>query len=360
MLCEQTFSNLNSLTSVIFAPESNLKQIQRGAFASCRSLTLISLPASIENIDSRAFLKSSIVTIRVEAANRHYFVSGDFLIAFDGMVLIWCFRYTHHVVITRVCQSLGEFSFTNCSWLKTLEFESGSGLTRIGTSACSCSPKVQSVSIPACVETLGDSCFEHCPKLSQFVFETGSRLTEIGSHAFDRCFSLTSICIPTRVESIPKHCFHSAKVLAELLFERGSKSNRLFNTALSYCRSLSVISLPASLEVLNLGLFADCWSLSRLIFNNPSGLRQLDVPFRDFGWVEIPDSVEIVNGEIESLANKRLVLQFGRQSLVMETPLNQRLRRSNTACRPQTVNTIFVLVPECVLRKFRCQFESNW
>jgi hypothetical protein len=297
--------------------------------------------------------------IHVDRANRHYFVSGDFLIAFDGMVLIWCFGYTHHVVVTRICESLGEFSFTDCSWLKTLEFESGSRLPRIGASAFSCCPKLQSVSIPACVETFGDSCFEHCPKLSQFVFEPGSKLTEIGSHAFDRCFSLASICIPAGVEIIPEHCFHSAKLLAELSFEAGSKLTRICDTALNYCRSLSVISLPASLEILPRGLFADCWSLSRLIFETPSRLRQLDVPPADFGLLEIPDSVEIVNGEIESLSNHGRFLQFGRQSQVMEIQLNQRLRRSKTACRPQTVNTIFVCLSEGALRRFRCQFEAD-
>jgi hypothetical protein len=154
------------------------------------------------------------------------------------------------------------------------------------------------------------------------VFEPGSRLSEIGSHAFDRCFSLTSICIPAGVEILPEHCFHSAKLLAELSFEAGSKLNRIFNTALSYCRSLNLISLPASLEILTRGLFADCWSLSRLIFETPSRLRQLDVPPGDFGLIEIPDSVEIVKGEIESLANQHRVLQFGRQSQVTEIQLN--------------------------------------
>jgi hypothetical protein len=58
----------------------------------------------------------------------------------------------------------------------------------------------------------------------------------------------------------------------------------------------------------------------------PSRLRQLDVPLGDFGLLQIPDSVEIVNGEIESLSNQHRVLQFGRQSRVTEIQLNQRLR----------------------------------
>jgi hypothetical protein len=82
---------------------------------------------------------------------------------------------------------------------------------------------------------------------------------------------------------------------------------------------------------------------------------------------EVLDSVEIGNGEIESFSNHGRVLQLGRQSQVMEIQLTRRLRRSKTACRPQTVNTIFVLLPECVLPEFpecvlpefRCQFETD-
>jgi hypothetical protein len=152
------------------------------------------------------------------------------------------------------------------------------------------------------------------------------------------------------VEIVPEHCFPSAKLLAELSFERRSKLNRIFNTALSSCRSFGVISLPASLEVLNPGLFAECWSLSRWIFENPSRLRQLDAPPGDFGVVEIPDSVDSVNGEIESLSNQRRFLQFGRQSQVTEIQLNQRLRRSKTADRPQAVNSIFVRLCEEIMK----------
>jgi hypothetical protein len=347
---------MDLLSTLTFDPASNLREIGAKAFSRCPCLKSSSLPASLSVIHCEAFLGSSIEKVSIDTANSSFFVSGDFLIASKGMMVVKYFGLAQNAIVVRACKSLGDYCFTN-SRLITISFEDGSQLTQIGAFACSSCLSLRSICIPASVELLGDSCFNSCGSLAQFTFEPGSRLAQIGTCAFAHCSALTSICIPVQVETIPAACFHSAKSLAELSFEEGSKLTRICSTALKTCYSLRLIRVPVHLEVLDLSVFAGCKYLSQLIFEHPSQLRQLDLPPSNFGSLCIPDSVETITGLIGKVRGQGRLLQFSHQSRLMTIHLSHIVPRARPLRRPQTIDAVFLSLSEELLRKFRCQFE---
>jgi hypothetical protein len=149
ILREKCFSGLDHLSSLTFEPGSKLREIENFAFANCRSLKSISLPASLAVIAVQSLTRCSIERIVIDEANPHYFVSGDFLVAFDGMRLIRCFGHSESVIVGGNIESLGSLCFSECKSLVTISFESDSRLSIFGESAFSHCSALESICIPA-------------------------------------------------------------------------------------------------------------------------------------------------------------------------------------------------------------------
>jgi hypothetical protein len=273
------------------------------------------------------------------------------------MVLVKYFGFAETVRIVLACKSLGDHCFDN-SKLRRIVFGDGSQLTQIGAYTFYTCLSLRSICIPAGIESLGESCFNNCRALAQLTFEPGSRLSQIGASAFERCWALKPICIPAQVETIPERCFYYAKSLTALLFEERSELTRICSTAFDLCYFLRLIRIPAQLEVIDLAAFAECRSLSQLIFERPSRVMELDLPPREFGSLCIPDSVEILTGLIGSSTEQNRILQFSGQSRLREIHLNLIVCRIKSVHHFQTANTVFVSLPEELLRRFRAEFES--
>jgi hypothetical protein len=326
-----------SLKSLTFESGSKLREIQDLVFSSCDSLKSIFLPASLSVIDGSAFLGSSIEDILVDAANPHYFVSGEFLIGVDEMILI---RWFDHA------EDLGIDCLSDVS------------LRQIGRCAFSHCPTLRSICIPASIEIFSERCFYLCDSLSQVIFEPGSKLTQIGVTAFFECSLLTSICIPANVESIQKQGFFICTSLVTVTFEPGSKLTRIEEEAFAKCYSLRSLVIPAQLETMARGVFCGCTSLCDLIFDIPSHLKQVDLPPSDFGCLCIPDCVEIVFGDIGKRDGRCRLLHFGRESWLMKIELKHQEDLWALNVNIDTRNLTFVDLPEDVLRRFRAKFEE--
>jgi hypothetical protein len=354
------FADLHSLTSLIFEPGSKLTEIQDLAFSRCRSLKSISLPATLSVIDSMAFVGSCIEAVHVDEANPHYFVSGDFLVAFNGMTLIRYFGVNGNAVVVAEVESIADYCFGTCQSVTSVVFEKGSRLTHIGAFAFSCCGKLKSICIPAGVETLGDSCLANCWEMSELTFESGSVLSQIGARAFESCVSLPSICIPTGVEVLDNACLRECKSLRVLSFEPGSKLTRIDIWALSECASLNQITIPVRVEILGCWLFRDCKSLTELIFDPDTQVRELDLPPSEFGSLSIPDSVEVVTGRIGGFKKQNRILRFGPESRVNDIRFNIRPLVGYPGMKIKHEDTVFVCLSEQSLRRFRDKFESQF
>jgi hypothetical protein len=129
-LRKSCFECLNQLERVVFEEGSKLRKIGRSALAESKSLTGITIPASVEIIDERAF-------------------EGC-----DGL----------EVCVIDECSSLvriGKWAFAECCSLRSFD-------------------------IPQTVDEIGASCFEGCAPLDRLRFGSGDRLKKfVGDFALD-------------------------------------------------------------------------------------------------------------------------------------------------------------------------------
>jgi hypothetical protein len=299
-------------------------------------------------IDGSSFAGSSIEYIFVDDANPNYFVSGPFLMDHDGTRLIRYFGSADHVILNAEYESESD---------STIVLRNGSRVKQIDGFAFSFNSILKSICIPASVEILGQRCFK-CSSLSQIIFESGSRLAQIGESAFLNCSSLVSICIPAQVEEIPIGCFSRCDSLTDLAFESDSKVVRIRESALEHCSSLRRLAIPSRLEILEFGALSDCESLRELIFEAPSSVKELQLPKCDFGRLSIPDSVEVVYGNIGRLDGQGRALEFGRESSLSSIGLRESYFAGRRYTSKESVNTAFVRLSEKILRRFRCKLEE--
>jgi hypothetical protein len=222
---------------------------------------------------------------------------------------------------------------------------------------------LRSICIPAAVEFIGAWCFDGCSALCELAFEPGSRLARIGRRAFKKCSSLRAIRVPAQVEQIPECCFAKCFSLSTLAFEPGSKLNQIDATALAKCSALLSVTIPAGVGSIPPGAFRDCKVLAEVVFDRPSNLRELDVPPGDFGILEVPDSVEVLTGQIQTLPRGRTrLLQFGQESRIMKVQLTSLTWDIQPGwgwgfSSIKVRRTGFARIPEKALKRFREQFE---
>jgi hypothetical protein len=108
--------NCSPLETVTFAPDSICRGIESFAFGGCTLLRSISLPASVEDIDARAFVSCPECRIELDSGNRNFRAEDGFLTDFDGSRLI---RYSEpEVTIPDAIEALGDGCFSYCSAIR--------------------------------------------------------------------------------------------------------------------------------------------------------------------------------------------------------------------------------------------------
>ena len=178
------FQGNTALTSVVLP--NTLTTIAQTAFGDCTNLATINIPSSVTEIGSQAFdncpnldctFDLSSITISGQAVFRdckklkitalpkisQYPSQG-----FRGMTSLTSITIPKEVITT------GASSFSNCSNLQNVTFESNSQL-----------------------ETLSDGTFQSCDNLSQIVIPEGC--THIGQGCFRNCGNLMLLDIPSTV-----------------------------------------------------------------------------------------------------------------------------------------------------------------
>ena len=156
------------LQSVIFAPGSQLKTIEDGAFAGS------------------------------------YTLKGEF-------------------ILPNTVESIGDDAFDGCQFEK-FTFQEGSQLKSIGVHAFHWLGKVKSFSLPAGVTTIPDYAFWACTSLTEFVLPDG--VQTIGNKAFGHCYDLQAITIPRSVKSIAGDIFEGDTKITTIYYD-GTESDWL-------------------------------------------------------------------------------------------------------------------------------------
>lgn len=219
------------------------------------------------------------------------------------------------ITIPQSVTSIGNYAFSGCSSLESVNFQGDSQLESLGKEAFAKCAKLQSITIPKGIKELNDT-FDECRGLKSVTFEEGSQLEKIVG-AFHFCVNLPDINIPSTVTIISSDAFSCCKFesivipagvtymggfsacasLKSVTFEENSQLQNIADSCFESCTSLQSITIPASVnrvgkkafsesgltsivfeqgcQVTDLygGVFSDCSNLTSVVF--PQALQRI-------------------------------------------------------------------------------------
>ena len=254
--------------------ENGITNVPKGAFANYPNLESVSLGNKVEVIKEDAFSN--------------------------------CVKLTE-VTIPAATTQIEESAFYGCGALKTLKFESGSKLTKIGDYAFY-RAGITAAELPGSLTAIGESAFQGCAKLATLTLPDG--LESISWNAFADCAALKKLVIPASVTDICLDSFANCAGLEHLeiytnqLFGDQFANNPKLKTlvlgdqitqlqdSFKNCTGLTSLTLSKNLTEIGSGAFENCSALTAVSL--PEGLKKIDLDaFRGTGLTAlvIPDSV---------------------------------------------------------------------
>ena len=163
--------------------------------------------------------------------------------------------------------SIGYAAFRNCSSLVSITIPNS--ITSIGMYAFAFCSSLTSITIPDSVTSIGNAAFEGCSSLTSINIPNG--VTSIEGYAFYRCSSLTSINIPNSITSIERYTFYGCSSLTSITIPDSVTS--IGTSAFSGCSSLTSINIPNGVTSIGASAFASCSSLTSI--NIPNGVTSI-------------------------------------------------------------------------------------
>lgn len=192
---ESAFTWKSQLHSVIIS--EGIRRIEYCGFASCRFLTSVKLPQSLEYIGENGFdgcdnLKEIEIPPKVTVINRYAFRNCAF----------------ETLEIPDTVTSIREYAFSGCS--EMTEVSISQNINVIEKQAFESCYMLQYVIVPYGVERIEEEAFSRCTALKA-VFLPES-LSYIGKNAFDYCRSLKEIELPDSISEIDNNAFYDTGI----------------------------------------------------------------------------------------------------------------------------------------------------
>jgi hypothetical protein len=130
-----------------------------------------------------------------------------------------CCKLLNRICVPAGVTCLGEYCFSGCANLVAeFSFHAGSKLTEIHPGAFYHCEHLRTITIPESVETIGFRCFLGCSALTNVFFEGKSKLARIDGSAFGYCSSLVRFDLPSSVEFVGPECFQGCRAMAAFVF----------------------------------------------------------------------------------------------------------------------------------------------
>ena len=188
------------------------------------------------------------------------------------------------VTIPSSIRNIEDYAFTECDGLETVEIAEGSTLTHIGWDAFLGCDALTGFDVPATVTEIENGAFARCASLTRVSFADGIQLatlsvdlfndcplldkvvipvsvTEIGMRAFYHCASMEFIEIPSGVTAIGLCAFENCTALSAVLFAQDATLASIGECAVYGCTTLENIVIPSSIRSLDYGVFYGCENL---------------------------------------------------------------------------------------------------
>jgi hypothetical protein len=347
-------SGQSTIQTVTFEPGSKLREIKSKAFWFCEYLRSFCLPRSVEVMTGESLPRSPHCRIQIEPENPFFHVRGSFLVDSKEMRLVRYLGGDSEPRIPLNIEAIGDGCFTYWDSVGRVDFGSNSQLSSIGSRAFDGCFALESIAIPSSVVEVRKYGFCHCRALSSVSFGAHSKLNCLGKGAFGGCKRLTSIVIPSQVDALEDGCFWHCKRLVTATIERDSKLCRI-NASFLECFSLKSFIVPSLVESIGESCFESCYSLSEFCFESPCHLRELySLPPIWPGAHDMPDSIEVLAIWIENHDQFAYRLNFGRDSKL------KRVVNSSNCSRVRLVpGRSFLHFSSRSLKCFRARFECE-
>ena len=223
-------------------------EIGEYAFAYCRGLTSLTLPAGITSIGRSAFVGCSGLTSLTLPAG---------ITSIDSYAFYSCSGLTSLILPTGIT-SIGEYAFMGCSGLTSLTLPAS--ITSIGEYAFDKCSGLTSLTIPVGITSISNGAFMGCSGLTSLTLHAG--ITSIGISAFAYCSGLTSLTLPAGITSISNGAFKGCSGLTSLTLPAGITS--IGDVAFSGCSGLTSLILPASITSIGSYAFSSCSGLTSI------------------------------------------------------------------------------------------------
>ncbi len=235
------FYNHVKLRGVDFA---NISKICHDAFVYTDYLTSITLPASLVEIEDKAFANCSFSNISVDSDNKSYYSVNNCVVYGDKIVL----GCKNSVIPTDgSITQIGAYSFYGNN---VTEIFIPDSISKIGDFAFAYS-MLANVSGGAGVEQIGERAFLNCP-VETIDFNS---VKTVGKGAFMGCEQLTNVGISS-VITIDDSAFSGDSSLVSI--NLGENLTNIGSEAFKNCVALSSITLPSSLTRIGVSAFYGC------------------------------------------------------------------------------------------------------
>ncbi|MBR5128170.1 MAG: leucine-rich repeat protein, partial [Roseburia sp.] len=244
---DHVFYGCSNLSQVIF-PEG-ITRIGTSAFGNCTSLTKITIPSSVKEIDG-SFTGCGFTSAGPVGGGYDY----DYEFSWTNRILERAFYGCAELTTVELSEGIkviGDRAFWGCSKLKEIDIPDS--VTYIGNDAFRSCYALTEVTIPDSVTEMGGSVFYACSGLKEIVLPSG--IEEIGRYTFAYCSALTNITIPNSVITIGDNAFEECSVLTGITIPDGV--TYIGEYAFSGCSKLVSICVPAGAQ-LGSYLFEGC------------------------------------------------------------------------------------------------------
>ena len=201
--------------------------IRDRAFNKCISLNSITIPKSVQDIETYSFFGcTSLEAINVAASNKNYADVNGILFSKDKTKIV-CYpanKKNMSYSIPVSVKVVGVAAFRDCIYLKGITIPDS--VTNIEHHAFSNCKSLKSITIPDSITAIEMATFIDCASLTGV--KIPDSVTSIGWGAFSNCKSLTKITIPAGVKTI------ADKALGYCYDDNGDKKTTDFKI---YCYS---------------------------------------------------------------------------------------------------------------------------
>ena len=235
-----------------------IKYLGNRMFRDCSSITSISLPSTLERVNSAFMGCSELAALSFP----------------DGVVEIGslegCIKLTALTIPAGV--TIEDFKCTNCTALTSINFKGSVGTT-IPESAFSDCTALKSINLFENISTIGNNAFKNCTSLTQltmpaslasigeYAFQNTDlanvtlqrNLTIIGQYAFDGCANLASITFSPNVTEIKEYTFNNCAKLKDIVLPNGLIYVKDY--AFNGCSSLGKVTIPGGVQNISPGAF---------------------------------------------------------------------------------------------------------